>query len=164
MDLKKLASVRTCVPLGYQPTRSIRISILAPRMQTMQVSQADKPTMSSSTRTALLFSMSHSEIVRPGQAQTRKNTPSGGNVSASVHASCTMLPQAHPSQPYLVSEHGIRNGHCVTPTWGCLVHDFGRPTASMAGHNIEVLVTPQLQSLLPSVMAGQAADVTRAAR
>lgn len=36
-----------------QPTRSTRIYILALRMQTMRVAQADKPTMTSSTRTVL---------------------------------------------------------------------------------------------------------------
>lgn len=43
------------VPLCWQPTNPIRIYILAQRMQTMQVAQAeaDKPTMSSTTRTAL---------------------------------------------------------------------------------------------------------------
>lgn len=38
---------------------------------------------------------------------------------------------AHPSQPYLRHGRGLRNGHCVAPTMGTLVHGSFKPKASM---------------------------------
>lgn len=74
-----------------------------------------------------------------------------------------VLLQAHPSQPYLGHGRGLRNGHCVTPNMGMLGARLWQTHGQQAGHNIEVLVTPQVQSFYPSVKAGHATDVTRAA-
>lgn len=62
-----------------------------------------------------------------------------------MYPSCSILILPSP-----MSTMGVGSGMAtVSHQHGEAVHDSGRPMASRPGHNIEVLVTPQLQSFLP---------------
>lgn len=72
---------------------------------------------------------------------------STGKCTFSMYQSCFMLTVPSPT----VSRTGAwaQEWPLCRTNMGTLVHDFGRPMASSPGHNIEVLVTPQVQSISP---------------